>query len=107
MRGPVSRRERVVYPLVVLALAGLLYVLFTGLHSANTTRQALCTLRGGYDDDIAVRAKQVQPNRRFVRKHPHGALGFTQAQLRKSVRDNETALAVLRERRKALSILHC
>jgi hypothetical protein len=78
---------------VLLALGGALYVNQANERLATNTHKAICTLRA---DLVERRDGGI----RFLASHPHGALGFTAAELAKNI-DSQTRTI------KSLSVADC
>lgn len=77
-------------------------------HLAREGKQAhdaLCVFREGLQADIAKNARGLALARKFARDNPHGALGFTHAQLVALNKKAAADLRAQRKRRRALSIV--
>lgn len=74
--------------------------------SQRTTR-SLCSLRENLHDRAADDQKKLEQTRRFLAKNPHGAFGFSRAQIAQTIRDDQTSLDNLKSTVRSLSTLQC
>lgn len=98
-----------------LALAGVF--LYTYTDSVNKRHDlqvlavkentALCKLRGDLKQRVDRDTKSLAQSKAFLDQHPNGALGFTHAQIQKSIGDDELNVSNERRTIDALSDLQC
>lgn len=95
--GAVRRRQREIMGLLFVVLALLLAFAIYQIAVVNpdsaANRTALCALR-------ADRERQVEQGKQILRKHPHGVLGLTPAQIRAQLAQQQGTVD-------ALSVIDC
>jgi hypothetical protein len=86
----IKKQLRILVILTVLLYVGFGLLLWYTLTTAQSNNNALCALR----NEASTRVTEGQ---NFLKQHPDGAFGFTQAQLQKSVDDSIATVTALNQ----------
>lgn len=74
---------------------------------AQHTTKVLCSLHDNFKARIPRDQKALNRGKRFARQHPHGALGFTHAQIILGLQDDQAILNNLKSTTLVLGDLRC
>ena len=78
-----------------------------GFYFLNQSRVALCALRHDLDDRITASEIALHRGDVFLRKHPHGAFGFSRRDIELSIQAQRRQLKNSLHSRRALGAVRC